>query len=396
MNETVENVLGNVDNYVVKREEINRTFWAENPKSILDLFDQELNKEAIRDILIVKELAQQLYGDNWDMKIYYMPRLEDYILSIDKFDLILYIPEATLTNSRKQFIFIKGVYPVISFEKGSKDFFHASSFTLFRDNYSLLQAKMGYVHSHCSSVCNSIEDGMVSNLVNSGSKTLGYQKFCTNTNEFATLSAQLKSEHNLNTDILSLLLISIKDIINWESLEGVPYFRMNNVSLYKLLPILDNYTLLNRYNSITRDYKDELNFNLDINNGYYYIKDDDDRLDKSIVDIIKSHYNTIDASRFLSVKDKIGVHYSTEVSSDYNRFGWNLEDFNNISEPLKPHHFYRGKKKYLVIEESYEKEASTDVDVYAHPKFKKYVKTNIEKQLNYPRIKKGIIDRLST
>ena len=74
-----------------------------------------------------------------------------------------------------------------------------------------------YFHSHLSSKCTDNEN------------CLKTTTFCTGSNETNDLLAQLMSEYT--EELFELYLLTINSMMEWESLEGSPYIRMNTVGL---------------------------------------------------------------------------------------------------------------------------------------------------------------------
>jgi len=175
------------------------------------------------------KVLNKVYKDRWDVYL-----TKEY-RSIE-INFIIHFPTVTITNSANQSHTMKDVFIMLEMGKVGQTF--VDNIRLFRTTFAPIEAMKDYVHSHVNS-------WRIRGF------TVEAQTFCLGNNEVSDMLKILKTEYN--NDLFEFFLLSIENMVAWESLEGVPYISIdrlyNNhtnhyISLYDLEkisnPIIDH------------------------------------------------------------------------------------------------------------------------------------------------------------
>lgn len=124
---------------------------------------------------------------------------------------IIHFPEIVISNSRRLKHTIRDLYIIINMGANLQ---FCSRFNGFRAKKSYAEYLTGYGHSH----------------MNSGGAPAGAQQFCLGETEFARL---VDGFRNAKWDRVrfEMFAIQLQDYLSWESLEGGPYCRIENIRL---------------------------------------------------------------------------------------------------------------------------------------------------------------------
>ena len=256
----------------------------------------------------IKETLSSIFGENG---------YEITFLERERFSLILHYPYITIKNDFAEKHLIKDLYIQISGERKTRKAIRG-----LRGSLSYGEFSSGYNHSH-------IMTGVHTN----------FSDFCLGTSELTML---LYEDIFESDSFLRYFCIVLENYLSWESIEGVPYIRMNSVSPFGRLssPNYDAYWLKN----LKLGLKLEVNINFTIKN----VLEVEDAIYKEVckLDDYYRNYATV---------NKIGnVYYNTNQARNSNSYnGVNLFKFN-------------GKDIKLQIEE-FKQEENEKIKKTVHP-----------------------------
>lgn len=133
----------------------------------------------------------------------------------NRFIVIIKFDEFTITNSKEQFHVIKNMFVKLLFDEDCK----LTSISGCRNSFSTIELNAGYMHSHLSSV------GIFNSTTN---RILEFSSFCLGTGALKQLEMILSSDFNDVT--FRLFLYQLEVYLSWESLEGGPYMKINQLT----------------------------------------------------------------------------------------------------------------------------------------------------------------------
>jgi len=150
------------------------------------------------------DIAKEVFGES---------RVDMKIVDEKTFDLVVYFPEITITNSEGTLHDIKDLYVRFNINIDV----HRSAYScidLFgrRATISDYEFRSDYGHSHFS-----------------GRGLSSYSRFCLGSSEYAMIINSMK--FSLKEEDWFLLFFSLENYVSWESLEGGPYRRIREISL---------------------------------------------------------------------------------------------------------------------------------------------------------------------
>lgn len=152
------------------------------------------------------------------------------------FFILVHFPHVRITNEHNRSVDINHLYAKVEFDIDGKMF---GRFTLNRSDYTLLHLQNDYMHSHVSS----IPFGCLS----------AFQSPCTGTGPINNTICSLARD--FDEDIWRLFCLELERYVHVESLEGVPYHRLEGLAPHGTTYIDIGGTLnaRNRFPMLTRD-----------------------------------------------------------------------------------------------------------------------------------------------
>jgi len=127
------------------------------------------------------------------------------------YTIVLHYPSLTVKNSRGGKLNMTDMYIKIQLSPLLNDTYQSQLFTGLRTSYTLAEFTSGYNFSHLSSQAS----------------TTSFSHFCLGGTPFSTLCRTLAIE--FNPHMFGLFLAQLESYLSWESLEGGPYKRMENI-----------------------------------------------------------------------------------------------------------------------------------------------------------------------
>lgn len=265
--------------------------------SSTDAIKTHLDRVSVTDIedknvLVTRFIAQNGYNN---------------LHSIGKYRAYIHFPEITITNSRRQTHLIRDLWMKFDFNFLGRSLGHSG----MRTTKTYAEYASSYNHSHMqnSASCDS-------------GTSLGC---CLGNTDYSTLSAQLT--HKFDSNMLSLFMQQLPDYLAWESLEGGPYARIENISAKNYngsRTYLGGTQLENAYKTFLRTYPSGYNIQL-IDNGAHYqfkvIKDEEfkARITNICPEEFKQSYDIIAKKQFIDTSNSISSQEIARLNSDFER-----------------------------------------------------------------------------
>ncbi len=214
-------ILQNLSSYTTSKivHYLNSKGLGKNRNFLKKLIEQEklyysmtkpykLNRHKKRLFQMMDSL-DEIYPNNWDM-IFFLNRNRE--LSI--MPLIRY-QEFNITNSAGHSHKIKELFVGLSIRSGGKGLY-VKSILGTRGTVTPIELDYSYLHSH-----------LQGNSYYRMSDCFEMGQFCTGSAELLDIKSQLKTD--FDTELFSLFLVVLKSLVEWESLEGGPYKKIDQL-----------------------------------------------------------------------------------------------------------------------------------------------------------------------
>lgn len=285
----------------------------------------------------------------------------------NSFKVYIHFPEVTIRNSRSQSITVRDLFFRFNFDGigAMKDGLEGSKSTFTTDEF-----ESGYMHSHIPSL------QMYNQDASDRRKTrLPFQSVCLGAGEMKPMMLNYRLDPN--QEDFEMMLHMLKTVASWESIEGVPHARMENVISKQIgAPNLHWQHGDQVFRTIITK-SNRINHNLDwyYTNGQYSIVDNEKFEDFCIAAYDKIPFD------YMVHKDETGAYYVPNRVT--------LDDM----QPNEPDYIVcLGKKFELKVEG--ELRLSGERKKYINPNIKSYVKRKLEITANQIQIKADSISRL--
>jgi hypothetical protein len=391
------------------KTKVNVTNWREKltrknriPQDILPILENMLG--------VLEEVKPNLYDLNFGLVVTtkkyentyghtsVLEGVETDHIRINQIQVVLHYPEVRMTNSKKQSVTIKDLYvrfsitispptpidphllPYYSAEEIQmmrRTRYHFGSMVGCRGTISIPEYQASYAHSHLSKR-------------DFGRYTIEmevpYSNYCLGTGELNMVLPMLHNEYD--EDNFRLLLYTIDNYVAWESIEGVPHIRFDQV-------IQKNYTYppqtaaktLSFFSEVKRVMqREEIRDQWDINWRYHPVKKYHVVEDETFENFLRV---IVDVSRDFSLLDNSYMLYKDEQGNYFQETPVTEE----IIEGMKAYVIFRGAKRTFKVEGEILR-SGEELTRYVHPKFKEYAKSRLEFYINYTKAREAGIERL--
>lgn len=335
---------------------------------------ETLNGPFAKFIPAIKEKLEHHYEENYEIRPFYQYDVTEspegatnVSLYSSGGEIILRFPEITITNSHQNTHIIKDLFVKFSITF-SGNYYSVQEIKGTRSTLSYSEYTSNYRHSHLSSSVRALE----------------WSSFCTGEGPINNIKAMLGGLiDSFDINLFEHYLIHIKEYVEWESLEGGTYIRMEEIGLTGVT--LDysypDYYLKGVSKTIRKNFKSvtsiaPINWKFNLHSLY------------EIVDNIK-----FERFLYICLRELEGtVFYMKNSSGEYcNRRVNENKSFQDNSKKL----LFRGQDFPFTIIDDYEVKKDNEIDLFVHPKIKKYVKSELEYHQNYSSIRKAVIQRNS-
>lgn len=366
-----------------------------------DLFSLRANEETVIKFAVKKRLPpryikfiqdarqmlEDIYPGRGDIQFNLVPRFKivqnqygsnhvNQFRVFDAFDidtmyLVVYFPEIEIKNGRKLSHTIKDLFTRIPVKltPGARGGLKFERIQGTRTTLSKAEFISQYLHSHLPA----------RGLVEHGVKVLHYyQNFCTGEGDINNSTMLLNTEYD--PDMLRLLLLQIEPYVNWESLDGGPYMRIENVAARQYdYPRVNLNTCESIFAQVINKIKHcpkILDLDWKFYNNKFTIVDND-----KLEDLFHNGVSRLDSlTSLVTFKDEAGNYFVNQ--------GTTAETF-QPSENWIP---FRGKKIHFKVEGHYTI-VEANQKKYINPKIKHYVKSRLEYKANNSKIREFAIGK---
>ena len=324
-------------------------------------------KTAIRVI-------NDIYDNSWDIAFEVKKDFNNKIFLEIKGIYILF-SEINITNRDRANHTIKDLLVLIQLYNYNNTALRIHSLKGGRLTLSYAEYQSDYFHSHLSTSKNSISTGM--NLPH-------LSAFCTGSGEINIYHSNINGD-GFNEERFIRYAMQIMSLVSYESIEGTPYKYIRSISTrphsghyYNA----DNSRKLRFKNKVISYYKQEdkipvIDIHIDSTNSYCI---SDNETFKNFIYSIP--FNDEDKNWFFCSLGDNNVYYSYGQTPGY-----------AIPPNIQSTFIFRNVEKRMVIEPA--PEGVNIVNYIVHPNLIKYLKEEIEYELNKGKIRKSTIDRYS-
>lgn len=345
----------------------------ENKK--LRLSGEYMTKSLFEKFRLFIKCTQEVYEGLWDLDITLTGPDEDIV---DILGVVIYFPEITLKNSYKKEHTVTDLFVKISLTRRGDEIYiaHLSG---GRMSVSYAEYSSNYFHSHLP--------GSITN--NSTGTAPFYSSFCRGSGHINDFIANINSE-GISEERLIPFLIQITGLVSWESLEGGPHRRIQQIHISTLSgrrsnPNTNDFKALkdlvidyHKNNKITP----QVDFKLE--NGQYIIVDND-KFEKFLTETVP-----LDESlkrRVICMKDS---------QNDYYQFG-SPPGYSPVRSTTGPEfkYIFQGKELTFKIGEPPSLGDTTNIKYFLHPEARNFIKQELEYDINIKKIRESTIRRYS-
>jgi hypothetical protein len=302
-------------------------------------------------------------------------------LKIDKCYIVIHFPDVTVKNEKKDSINIKDLFVRLPFRFHGSDRAEFKRIEGTRTTFSITEFVANYLHSH-------LPARMLRDHIN----RITYNRFCTGEGDIVSSMALVNDvESEFDEDTFRLYLLQIEPYIQWESIEGGPHIKMEEV--HKKGDTIDTlsqgqldeaFIIINCENTrMAERHNIYPDIDWKVVNGEFKIIDND-KFDIYLNSMVRTVSN-----RYFVKKTNRGEYYKT---------GTRLS-FREIDIVAKPNDWipFKGEKIFFNVTMSELERQSIPNDVlYIHPQIKDYVRTRFEQKANNSKIREVAIRRANT
>lgn len=325
-------------------------------------------------------VLNSMYGENWDFNL--NPYYTDYGFKGFILSTIIHYPEITIRNSEEKEHNIKDL--IVHFNISESGFENNEGLKVYspmdikgtRFSTTYEEWFVGYRHSH-----------LPSNKPKRFSDCLYLSDFCLG--DGTEIRDILESMYvDFQSEMFEMFLHTINSIVEWESLEGVPYIKISSISIgheENRVSNYRNYELQDFYTPL-RDKISNLDVDFVYSENRYKIKSNNkfhDFIHSIIVNSLQSYWKRL---------------LVTKVNSTY--YGYSHPDI-ETEEQLKSKfkkdgenpYFYLRNRKLIFNVEPYTGELPDVSNYKVHPKFLEYVSTRLEQELYEKSVRKYTVEK---
>lgn len=359
---------GNIRNaaWFTQQYQKGRIKLLDNSESISPMIFEQF-KTAIRVI-------NDIYDNSWDIAFEVEKDSRNKIFLEIKGIYILF-PEINITNRDGANHIIKDLLVLIQFYNYNNTSLRINSLKGGRLTLSYAEYQSNYFHSHLLIYKNSISTTM----------DLPYlSNFCTGSGEINIYQSNINGD-GFNEERFIRYAMQIMSLVSYESIEGNPYRYIRSISAR---PHSGSY--YNTDNSrkerfktrVINYYKQEnkipiIDIHIDYTNSYYI---SDNETFKNFIYSVP--FDNVDKDMFFCSLGDNNIYYSYGQTPGY-----------TIPPSVQSTFIFRNVEKRMVIEPA--PEGINTVNYIVHPNLIKYLKEEIEYELNKDKIRKSTIDRYS-
>lgn len=331
-------------------------------------------------------ILNRKFEQNWDFHL-------DVVYRNDKTAFNLYVkiiyPQITISNSKNETHYIRNLIVVFPINPTYAGEFSICVGHLQGTRATLTQDEWysGYRHSH-----------LTSNKPHNYYDSLIPGNFCLGVNtEINDITDELLTDGYDETKF-ELYLYMIDTVVSWESIEGHPHFRINNIvpkAQNMLVPVNLSPTLIKDYYKKLSSPESMLSSMKYVYVNNKFIIKKDINLDSVVKSAILNSILSKDNIKRIIVKKNPNNNTSYVGYEDDITDSENMDSlFNNPDERNeKPYTIIQGKKINFSVLETTNVERPDINTYFIHPKFLNYVTDKLESKLYYKSVRRSILER---
>ena len=336
--------------------------------------DNPISSSIFEQFKTAIRVINDIYDNSWDIAFEVKKDFNNKIFLEIKGIYILF-PEINITNRDRANHIIKDLLVLIQLYNYNNTALKIYSLKGGRLTLSYAEYQSDYFHSHLSISKNSISTGM----------NLPYlSDFCTGSGEINIYHSNINGD-GFSEERFIRYAMQIMSLVSYESIEGTPYRYIRLISARPRSGhcyIADNRKKLRFKNKVISYYKQEnkipvIDIHIDSTNSYYI---SDNETFKNFIYSIP--FNDEDKNWFFCSLGDNNVYFSYGQTPEY-----------AIPPNIQSTFIFRNVEKRMVIEPA--PEGVNTVNYIVHPNLIKYLKEEIEYELNKGKIRKSTIDRYS-
>jgi transcriptional regulator CtsR len=331
----------------------------------------------VREVIAnVTPILDRVFPNNYDIQFTHIvfskdvqPNIALYTSKLTiQLDIILKFPEILIKNGSGHKHTIKDLYVKIAVIASSTQSLRYSGLYGARGQVSAAELRLKYAHSHLPSFNSDLGPG-------------AWASFCLGSSMLA-----MKEMWKLNDPLsFEMMLYNIQDLVEWESLSGVPYIRIDAISRFsgglRTISEHDYYDIEHVQEQLENKALDHISLKIQ-ENGYIKVISKETLSEELATTmqnvnrhsayhyiVIKSGDSIISASLLNVVRDN-----GAEVDR------WRTIEFKE--ETIKP-----------ILIKDYEDIDPEGLTKYIHPTIEEYIKQSIEREINFQEIKRGELEQ---
>ena len=351
-------------------------------KGRIKIYDENHDENILTSVPLISEtifnqfktcvrVINDIYENAWDIAFEIKKNSENKIFIEIKGIYILF-PEINITNRNRKNHLIKDLLVLIQFCNLNNNTLKIFSLKGGRLSLSYAEYQSDYFHSHLSIYKNQIVPNISLPLL---------RNFCTGSGEINIYQSEINGD-GFTEERFMRYAMQILSLVSYESIEGVPYRHLEkiSVSLQGGHIYYTDATKKTRFKRKVLDYYRDndiipkIDIVIDSSNSYSIV--DNESLQKFVLDINYTEEEKRDF--FCSCNNNIYYTYG------------NVPQY-SIPPNINTKFIFRGEEKSFNIEPA---PSTTDVVNYIiHPDLIKYLKEEIEYELNKNKIRQSTIDR---
>lgn len=337
----------------------------------LFLSTDRFNKGCFEKFRIIIKCVQEIYENKWDLDIEVMSsgnvKVKGIIILFNRID---------LKNSEGAEHLIENLFVKIHLRKDGTDvkLYHLSG---GRTKISYAEWCSNYFHSHLPTGYGARGEG-----------SPYFSSFCTGSGHINEFMADLNSEPISQSRLVPFLL-QIIGLVSWESLEGGPHRRIRNIR------VNSNSGRLSRPND--RDSKFLMDKILEYHRSNEIIPDIEFKLEDNKYKILDNDrfVKFLEESTTLTEEEKARVLCMQNSEGQYYKYG-NVPGYTPAPDTSQDVKFiFQGEEIPFIIGPPPEVGDLSNIHYFIHPNIKKFIKKEIEYDINIKKIRKSTIDRYS-
>lgn len=170
-----------------------------------------MEEEHLENLRCLIGQTIEVFGENWDIQV--KPQSDDTV-NIVGIDILF--PKVTIKNSKRKTHEIEDLYIKLVLAAGSSNRIRVINIEGARGKLSVKEYSCSYLHSH-----------LPRNHQGTAPEGLSFQRFCTGGGAINDTIGRFDNDNS--ADNASDLLLRLMTLVSWESLEGVPHTRMEDI-----------------------------------------------------------------------------------------------------------------------------------------------------------------------